>query len=74
MGRQKSKPKMEKIEGKSKTSIKKYQIKPFNSELDDIENQIISTKAQLNTNGSQKSNLFMKIIGLNTYSESIKGC
>ena len=65
MRRQASKPTSEKMDGNSKTSIKKYQVKPFDSEVIDVENQ--------NANNDQKSNIFMKIIGLDSYIEPIKG-
>ena len=65
MRRQASKPTSEKMDGNSKTSIKKYQVKPFDSEVIDVENQ--------NANNDQKSNIFMRIIGLDTYIEPIKG-
>ena len=67
MRRQASKPRSEKIEGISKTSIKKYQVKPFDSEVNDVENELKSAKAQ------PKLNIFMKIIGLDSYIEPIKG-
>ena len=70
MRRQASKPTHEKIEGISKTSIKKYQVKPFDSEketVNDVENELKSAKAR------PKLNIFMKIIGLDTYIEPIKG-
>lgn len=67
MRRQASNPKSEKIQGISKTSIKKYQVKPFDSEVNDVENKLKSAKAQ------PKLNIFMKIIGLDTYIEPIEG-
>ena len=73
MRRHASKPKSEKIEGISKTSIKKYQVKPFDSEVNDVENELQSAKAQLNANNDPKLNICMKIIGLDTYIEPIKG-
>ena len=66
MRRQASKPTSEKIEEISKTSIKKYQVKPFESEVND-ENELKSAKAQ------PKLNIFMKIIGLDTYMDPIQG-
>ena len=63
MRRQASKPTSEKMD--VKTSIKKYQVKPFDSEANNVENQ--------NANIDKKSNIFMKIIGLDTYIEPIKG-
>ena len=73
MRRQPSQPKIEKIEGISKTSIKKYQVKPFDSEVNDIEHELKSAKAQLNSKHDRKLILYMKIIGLDTYFEPIKG-
>ena len=73
MRRQAFKPKIEKIEGISKTSIKKYQVKPFKSEVNDVENDLKSAKAQLNAKHDQKLILFMKIIGLDTCFEPILG-
>ena len=67
MRRQASKPASEKVEGISKTSIKKYQVKPFDSEVNDVENELKSAKAQ------PKLNILMKMIGLDTYIEPIKG-
>ena len=67
MRREASKPKIEINEGISKTSSKKNQTKPFDSEPDDVKNPIISAF-------DRKSNLCMKIIGLDTYSKPIKGC
>ena len=67
MRRQAFKPTSEKMNGISKTSIKKYQVTPIESEVNDVENELKSAKAQ------PKLNILMKIIGLDTYIEPIKG-
>ena len=73
MRRQASKPTIEKIDGISKTSIKKYQVKPFELEVHDVQNELKSAKSQLNAKHDQKLILFMKIIGLDTCFEPILG-
>ena len=73
MRRQASKPKIEKIEGISNTSIKKYQVKPFESEVQDVGNELKSAKAQIHAKHDRKMILFIKTIGLDTYFEQIKG-
>ena len=89
MRRQSLKPTTDKIEGVSKTSIKKYQVN-VESQIKSIKNQasfqllkscsdwlrfkhVFENLFQLDSDNDKKLNSFLKIIGLGTYSKPIKG-
>ena len=89
MRRQSLKPANGKIEGVSKTSIKKYQVN-VESQIKSIKNQasfqllkscsdwlrfkhVFENLFQLDSDNDKKLNSFLKIIGLGTYSKPIKG-